>query len=158
MSGFRFKLGRVLRVRRAAEEIQRARLAAAEDAAATSEHEARLRRASVDAARQVLGAEQGAERIDVARVLVALSASARVEDCAAEAHERARSDRSGAESERSVWRDARAGVLGLEKLQERDRARFRLEREAREERAIEDVAARRADEARRREERDRRST
>lgn len=149
MSAFKFKLGRVLRVRRATEEIQRAKLAEAESAARVREDEARDRADSVRDADESLRADQSAEELDPRRVLVALDASARLAALERAARARAVTARSAAESERATWRDARAGVLGLERLEDRERARFRTEQYAREERAIEEVAARRAEEQRR---------
>lgn len=149
MSAFRFKLGRVLRVRRATEEIQRARLAEAEAGARDREVEAESRAESVRAAEDSLRSDQSADELDAGRILVALDASARLEGLERAARGRAVVARAAAESERGVWRHARAGVLGLERLEDRERARFRADRDAREERVIEEVAARRAEERRR---------
>ncbi len=145
MSAFRFKLGRVLRVRRATEEIQRVRLAEAESGARERESEALHRAESVRGAQSSLAADQSAEQLDAQRVLVALDATARLEAIERAAHTRAVSARSAAEIERGTWRDARAGVLGLERLEDRERLRFRTELDAREERVIEEVASRRAE-------------
>lgn len=145
MSAFRFKLGRVLRVRRATEEIQRVRLAEAEAGARTRESEASDRAESVRGARSSLSTDQSAEQLDAQRVLLAIDATARLEAIERAAHVRAVTARNAAEVERGTWRDARAGVLGLERLEERERSRFRTEVDAREERTIEEVAARRAE-------------
>lgn len=150
MSAFRFKLGRVLRVRRATEEIQRAKLAEAEAGARTREIEAGLRAEDVRAAEASLRADQSAEQLDPNRVLVALDASSRLEAIERASRQRAATARAEAESERALWRGERAGVLGLERLEDRERARFRAELDVREERIIEEVAARRAEEARHR--------
>lgn len=150
MNAFRFRLGRVLRVRRATEEIQRAQLAVAESDARDREEEASSRADSVNAAQASLLADQTAVELDARRVLVALEASARLEAIERAARARAGTARAAAEVERATWRDARAGVLGLERLEDRERARFRSELDAREERAIEEVASRRAEEERRR--------
>jgi flagellar export protein FliJ len=149
MSAFRFHLGRVLRVRRATEEIQRVRLAEAEGDARVREDEAASRAQSVRDAEESLRADQSAGELDAARILVAIDASARLAAIERGARLRATTARTNAESERATWRDARAGVLGLERLEDRERGRFRTERDAREERAIEEVAARRAEEQRR---------
>jgi len=145
VSGFRFKLDRVLRVRRATEEIQRVRLADAEFGARTRESEASARTESVRAAHSSLSADQSAEQLDPQRVLVAIEATARLEAIERAAQARAVTARSAAEVEHATWRDARAGVLGLERLEERERQRFRTERDTHEERAIEEVASRRAE-------------
>ena len=148
MSAFRFHLGRVLRVRRATEEIQRVRLAEAESGAQEREREADARAESVVAAEDTLRADQSAPELDARRVLVALEATARLAAIERDARARAATARTAAESERATWRDARAGVLGLERLEDRERLRFRAEADVREERAIEEVAARRAEEQR----------
>lgn len=148
MSAFKFRLARVLRVRHATEEIQRARLAEAEFDARERESEATSRAESVRAAHADLADGQSAEQLDPSRVLVAIDAAARIERIELDARVRAVSARNAAESERSIWRDARADVLGLERLEDRERTRFRTERDVREERAIEEVASRRAETAR----------
>jgi len=145
VSAFRFKLDRVLRVRRATEEIQRVRLAEAESGARTRESEASKRADSVRGAQSSLAADQSAELLDAQRVLVAVVATARLEAIERAAHARAVTARTAADIERGTWRDARAGVLGLERLEERERQRFRTERDTHEERAIEEVASRRAE-------------
>ena len=155
MSAFRFKLGRVLRVRRATEEIQRAKLAEAESGAREREAEALSRADSVRAAEASLQVEQSAPELDAGRVLRSLDASARLERIERAARGRAVQARCAAEVVRDTWREARAGVLGLERLEDRERTRFRTDVEAREERVIEEVAARRAEEVRRKEERTR---
>jgi flagellar biosynthesis chaperone FliJ len=149
VSAFKFRLARVLRVRRATEEIQRAKLAQAEAGACELETEALSRAESVRAAEASLRIEQAAPELDTGRILVGLDASARLEGLERSAHVRATTARSAAEVERSVWRDARADVLGLERLEDRERTRFRIDRDAREERVIEEVASRRAEEQRR---------
>jgi len=150
VSAFRFKLGRVLRVRRATEEIQRAKLAEAEAGAKAREVEAELRAEDVRGAEASLRADQSAEQLDPNRVLVALDASLRLEAIERASRQRAATARAEAESERTLWRGERAGVLGLERLEDRERTRFRAELDVREERIIEEVAARRAEEARHR--------
>jgi hypothetical protein len=155
LSAFRFKLGRVLRVRRATEEIQRVKLAEAESGARIREAEAQARAESVHAAEISLQEDQSAPDLDAGRILVALDASARLEGLERAARIRAGTARSAAEVERGVSRDARAGVLGLERLEDRERTRFRADLDAREERVIEEVAARRAEERRRMEARTR---
>lgn len=148
MSAFKFRLSRVLRVRHATEEIQRARLAEAEHEAREREFEATAHADSVRAAHADLADGQSSEQLDPARVLVAIDAAARIERIELDARGRAISARNAAEHERSTWREARADVLGLERLEDRERARFRNERDVREERAIEEVASRRAETAR----------
>ena len=150
MSAFRFRLGRVLRVRRATEEIERGHLAEAEASARLREATAEERAASRDGAVETLRGEQTQAAIDATRVLVAQDAAERLACLEQAARALARTARDAAESRRAVWRDARAGVLGLERLEDRDRARFRAERDLREERTLEEVAARRAEEGRRR--------
>jgi flagellar export protein FliJ len=157
VSAFKFRLARVLRVRRATEEIQRVRLATAEGEARDRESEAHSRSESVRDAHAALEAQQSAPELDATRVLVALDASARLAAIELDARNRAGTARSAAETERATWRDARAGVLGLERLEDRERSRFRTERDVREERAIEEVAARRAELARHGEARKRRN-
>jgi flagellar export protein FliJ len=158
VSAFRFRLGRVLRARRATEEIERGHLAEAEASARQREVTADQRAASRDAAVETLRGEQMQPEIDASRVLVAQDAAGRLAGLEQAARALARTARDAAESRRAVWRDARAGVLGLERLEDRDRARFRAERDIREERTLEEVAARRAEEARRRSEAKRTST
>ena len=151
MSAFRFKLGRVLRVRRATEEIQRAKLAEAESGARDREAEALSRADSVREAEASLQVDQSATELDAGRILRALDASARLEAIERAGRGRAVTARSAAEVERATWRDARAGVLGLERLEDRERSRFHTDRDVREERVIEEVASRRAEEQRRNE-------
>lgn len=148
MTKFRFRLERVLRARRVAEEVQRARLFEAETAARALDDAAR---ASVDASVSscdVLRADQSATTLDATRVLVAQSAHERVLAAELAARRRAVEGRLAATTERAAWTTRRSDVRGLERLEERERETFREEIDVREERVIEETAARRAEVAR----------
>jgi flagellar export protein FliJ len=149
VSVFRFRLARVLRARRTAEEVQRAQVYAAEQVARAAEGVAERCAELARGAQDSVRAGQSAQELDAAAVLIAQDAHARAQAVEQATHETARSARGSAEAERTVWKSLRTDVRGLERLEERARERFRLEAETQEERSIEDAAARRAEAARR---------
>jgi hypothetical protein len=149
MKGFRFRLERVLRARRAAEQMQRGRLAEAERSARRADETAHTCSDAVAAARSDLGAEQSAPALDAGWIVVAQDAHERMTAVERHLHASARVARDAAAAERKTWRALRADVRGLERLESRGRERLREEIAAREEQAIEEFAARQAEERRR---------
>lgn len=148
MTTFRFRLERVLRARRVAEEVQRARLFEAETLARTLEDVARDCSDASAASRDVLRSDQSAPTLDPSRILVAQSAHERVLTAEHDARQRALTAILAARGERAAWTTRRADVRGLERLEDRERETFREESDVREERVIEENASRRAEIAR----------
>jgi hypothetical protein len=153
MTKFRFRLERVLRARRAAEEVQRARLFEAETLARSLDDAAQDCSEASASSCAVLRSDQSSASLDAARILVAQSAHERVLRAEHAARERAQAARIAAQGERAAWTTKRSDVRGLERLEDREREAFRDEVDVREERVIEETAARRAEIARRHEER-----
>jgi hypothetical protein len=148
MTKFRFRLERVLRARRVAEEVQRARLFEAETAARALDDAASACTDASASSRDVLRSDQSAPTLDATRILVAQSAHERVLAAEQAARQRAREGRLAATTERAAWTTRRSDVRGLERLEDREREMFRAEIDVREERVIEETAARRAEIAR----------
>jgi flagellar biosynthesis chaperone FliJ len=146
---FRFRLERVLRARRAAEQMQRAQLAEAERGARRAEETAHSCTGAVLAARTDVRAAQSAQSLDPTWIVVAQDAHDRMSVVERLRIAEAAAARGVAASERSSWRALRADVRGLERLEARGRERQREEVATREERAIEEFAARQAEERRR---------
>jgi hypothetical protein len=149
VSRFRFRLERVLRARRAAEQLQRGELAKAEKGARLREESAQACTASVLAAEADVRAAQAADALDPAWILVAHGAHERMTAEEARLSAQAAAARQAAAAQRTVWRALRADVRGLERLETRGRERLREEIATKEERAVEEFAARQAEQRRR---------
>jgi hypothetical protein len=148
VSRFRFRLERVLRARRAAEQMQRAELAVAETRARQAEDVERSCSERVAVARDDVRAAQSAESLDAAWIVLAQGAHERMRAVEGSLREVSHEARLAAAVERSAWRALRADVRGLERLESRGRERAREKVASDEERAIEEFAARRAEERR----------
>jgi hypothetical protein len=148
MTRHRFRLERVLHARRAAEQMQRAELARAETRARRAEDAERTCGESVAAASEDVRAAQSSETLDAQWITIAHGAHERMCIALRSLHEIAGGARRAASIERSAWRALRADVRGLERLEARGRERAREKVAADEERAIEEFAARRAEERR----------
>jgi len=148
MTKFRFRLERVLRAHRVAEEVQRARLFEAETLARSLDEAAQASSEASASSCAVLRSDQSADTLDAMRILVAQSAHARVLSAENAARERAAAARLVAQGERAAWTTRRSDVRGLERLEDHDREAFRDEVDVREERVIEETAARRSELAR----------
>lgn len=148
MSRFRFRLARVLHARRAAEQVQRGELARAENGARRLEATAQSCTEAVHSAREDLRAAQSNEALDPAWILVAQDAHGRMATVERGLHENAAVARDKVATERAAWRALRADVRGLERLEARGRERQREKNATDEERAIEEFAARQAEERR----------
>jgi len=144
----RSRLDRVLRARRAAERLQRARLAGAEDLARRAEAIAQSCREDVNEAGDDLRGAQSAPRLDPAWIVVAQDALARMTAVEENLQAQAATSRGAAAVERATWRALRADVRGLERLEARGRDELREWMAVVEERAIEEFAARQAEERR----------
>jgi flagellar export protein FliJ len=145
----KFRLERVLHARRAAERRQRAQLAVAENRAWSAESVALASSEAVRAARASVGEAQSATSLDASWIVVAQGAHARMTLVEERLHADAEVARGAAATERSAWRSLRADVRGLERLESRNKERLRERAAKVEERAIEEFAARRAEERRR---------
>jgi hypothetical protein len=148
MKGFRFRLERVLRARRATEQLQRGRLAEAERGAHRAQDAAQACSDAVSVAQADVGAAQSAPSLDAAWIVVAQDAHERMTAVERRLLADAAASRDVAAAERKVWRALRADVRGLERLEARGRERTREAIAAREEQAIEEFAARQAEERR----------
>jgi hypothetical protein len=144
----RSRLERVLRARRAAEQLQKAQLAAAETRARRAEALAGSCSHAVDAAREDVRSAQAAPALDPAWIVVAQDAHARMALVEESLHADADVSRQAAATERTTWRALRADVRGLERLEARVRERLRDDVATGEERAIEEFVARQAEERR----------
>jgi flagellar export protein FliJ len=149
MSRFRFRLERVLHARRAAEQLQRAELAVAEHRARRAEETAYACGDSVRAALGDVRSAQAAPSLDASWILLAQGAHERMTGVERSLRATAAGAREEVAKERAAWRTLRADVRGLERLESRGRERLREQIAAAEERAIEEFAARQAEERRR---------
>ena len=149
MSRFRFRLERVLRARRAAEQLQRAQLAEAEHGARRMESTAQSCTDAVYAARADMRTAQSAQSLDPAWILVSQDAHERMSAVERTLLANAAVARRAALTERTALRALRADVRGLERLEARGRERLHERTQTDEERAIEEFAARQAEERRR---------
>jgi len=146
---FKFRLARVLHARRAAEQLQRAELAAAENRARRAEATAGACTDAVHAARNDVARAQSAPSLDAAWVLVSHDAETRLMRVEENLHALASAERERVAGVRGAWRALRTDVRGLERLEARGRERVREKVASDEERAIEEFAARQAEERRR---------
>ena len=110
MTTFHFRLERVLRARRVAEEVQRARLFEAETAARALDDAAQASTVASASSCDVLRADQSATTLDASRVLVAQSAHERVLAAELAARRRATEGRLAATTERVAWTSRRSDV------------------------------------------------
>ena len=149
MTRYRFRLERVLHARRAAEQLQRAELAQAENRARRAEETADACTDALHAARADLSRSQSAQSLDAAWILVSQAAEARMSAVEGELHALAEAAREQVAVVRVAWRALRTDVKGLERLDARGRERVRERVASDEERAIEEFAARQAEERRR---------
>jgi len=141
---FRFRLGRLRKVRRLQEEQERERWLEAELARREAEAAEQQARAALHAAEEDLRARQAADALGVLEVLQAQDALERVNVVLRGARERARTAAYQAERMRAPWEERRKEVRGLERLEERAREVWRREELRRETMEMDEVARRRA--------------
>jgi hypothetical protein len=146
---FRFRLERVLHARRAAEQMQRAELAAAENLARRAEERADAWSDDVRTAQADVRAAQAAKSLDAGWILVSHTAHEQMVVVERDLCAAADVASDAAATERAAWRALRADVRGLERLEARGRERMREKIATEEERAIEEFAARQAEQRRR---------
>jgi flagellar export protein FliJ len=128
---FRFRLQRVLGVRRVEEEIARAEWLDAERTAREAEDQARRTQDAVDAARLRLAAVQSQGMLRPAEVLVLQAQLDRLREQWVQRTIVASRSRRDAERLRQVMAERRVRVRGLETLEDRARETWRSETEAR---------------------------
>jgi len=148
MKGYRFRLARVLRVRRIEEQLARAGFLERQREA---EQSAALRAEGLDLAhrmREQLRDQIGSGSIEPRLVLGAQSGIDAMADLCRRRDERARTHQAQADRAREPWSDSRRDVRALEALEQKQMERFRSEQEKRANRELDETAARRAQDRR----------
>lgn len=131
MSRFRFRLERVLGVRRVEEEVARAEWLSAERAARDAEESAARADEAVSAARGRVAALQASAQLSASEVLIAQASLDRLREVCVQRTIQASRLRRDAERLRESMAERRSRVRGLETLEERARDRWRAESETR---------------------------
>lgn len=145
MKGYQFRLARLKRVRDVEERTARERFLAADRIAREAEETVVRAREAVRDAEGDLRAAQSDRALSPVRVLTALDAIAGLRERVRMLHERELPLRAAAEAERAAWSERRRDLRGLERLEDRDRERWRAEEGRREALALDEVAAMRAE-------------
>ncbi len=130
MSRFKFRLERVLGVRRIEESIARAQWLEAERSARESEDQARELQTAVERARTQLSALQSSPRLDPADVLLQQTLIDRLREQWVQKTIHASRARREAERLRQAMAERRVRVRGLETLETRSKESWRAENEA----------------------------
>lgn len=151
MRRFRFRLERVLAVRRTEARIARAAWAAAVRDAAAAESDVEAHARDLETAQAEQAAAQAERRLLPARILAGQRALERLRGRLARAERRRDELRAAAEARRADWIERDARAQALERLRERELGAHRTEAEARtaaevDERATVRAVARRAGE------------
>jgi flagellar export protein FliJ len=149
MKRYEFGLQRVKRVRGVEEDLAKAEFSSAEVAARTAEMRASDCKAAVDRAVDDLRGLQGSPRLEANAVITALGLIDDARRTWFDAAELAHVARARAEELRRAWQARRRDVEGLERLDERERAEWMLERDREELRIIDETAIQRAARSRR---------
>lgn len=143
MKRYVFTLQRVKRVRGVEEELAKAEFGAAEALARGAETRAEQCQAAIALAVHDLRGLQGSPRLEPHSVIVALGLVDDARRVWFDAHDAARVARARAEELRRAWQARKRDLDGLERLDERSRADWALEREREEARGIDDTAIQR---------------
>jgi flagellar export protein FliJ len=149
MKRYEFGLQRVKRVRGVEEDLSKAAFGSAEAAARAAETRAAECRAAVDIAIDDLRGLQGSPRLAPTAVIVALGLVDDARRAWFDAEELANVARARAEELRRAWQAKKRDVDGLQRLDERARADWVLEREREEAHAMDETAIQRTARARR---------
>ncbi|MBI5363000.1 MAG: flagellar export protein FliJ [Planctomycetes bacterium] len=145
MKGYHFRLARLMRVRDVEERTAKERFLAADRIAREAEDAVVRARDAVRDAEGDLRAAQADRALSPTRVLTTLDALAGLRARVRVLHERSLPLRAAAEVERAAWSERRRDLRGLERLEDRDRERWRAEEGRREARTLDEVAAMRAE-------------
>lgn len=143
MKRYAFGLQRVKRVRGVEEDLAKAEFSAAEASARTAEARADACKVAIDLAIDDLRGLQGSPQLSPATVIVALGLVDDARRAWFDAVELAQVARARAEELRRAWQARKRDLDGLERLDERARADWALEREREEARTIDDTAIQR---------------
>jgi flagellar export protein FliJ len=149
MKRYEFGLQRVKRVRGVEEDMAKAEFGTAEAAARTAEARAAECHAAVERAIDDLRGLQGSPRLAPSSVIVALGLVDDARRSWFDAEELANVARARAEELRRAWQARKRDLDGLERLDDRARAEWTLEREREEAHAIDETAIQRTARARR---------
>lgn len=144
MTRFRFRLERLLAVRRIEEELARGEWLAAERAARTAEEHVEVLRGAIGRAEGELARVLGLPRLDPTAVLLGQSALDAIRSHLPPALALARKERAAAEVRRAAWGERQTAVKSLENLRGRARETHRREEEARENALLDEQAIFRA--------------
>jgi len=144
VKGFHFRLARLKRLREIEESAARERFLAVERVARDAEEAVERARAEVVAAEDSLRATQSSASFAPGTVLTSLVAIDALRARVRTLVERARTARAEAEVQREAWSVRRRDVKGLERLEDRDRERWRAEEAHREAQTLDEVASLRA--------------
>ena len=127
MVAFKFRLGRLSRVREIQERNARNIWAAAEEIARNHREVVEHYQGEVARSRQELALIQAEEAMDISDVLRTQDLIKRLEDRRGVAEERARTSRFQADQLHETWRQAKSDAHALERLEERASAEHQLE-------------------------------
>ncbi len=144
MSGFRFRLERLARVRAIEEQLARERWAGAERGAREREERAELARGEVEGAYELLRRDLGRGKLAPSELLGRQALLDGLVARRSGALDRARAARAVADTERAGWLAQRRRLEGLARLEERDRDAWRAAESARENAVLDEVASVRA--------------
>jgi flagellar export protein FliJ len=144
MRGERFKLARVLRVRRIEEELARDRFKAVEQVARQAEETAETIGREIAKAQEELTETRLHRRIPPEDLVMAQMTLESLDRTLTEQRRRAGDLRREADGMRAAWERARGDMRTLERLEERFRASQRAEEQAQENREMDENALRRA--------------
>lgn len=144
MRGFQFRLARVLRIREVEEQAARERFLAADRVARDAETRADDARAAETRAQDELRAGQRAATLAPSFLLAAQAAIDELRRRRQSLTERARTLRFQANAEQTAWAARRRDVRGLERLEDRDRERWRADEAAAEAQTLDEVGSLRA--------------
>jgi flagellar export protein FliJ len=144
VSRFRFRLERLLGVRRIEEELARGEWIAAERAARLAEERVEMLRAAIGRAEHELARTLALPRLDPTAVLLGQSGLDAIRAHLPPALALAAKERAAAETRRAAWSERQTAVKSLENLRGRARETHRREEEARENALLDEQALFRA--------------
>lgn len=144
MTRFRFRLERLLAVRRIEEELARGEWLAAERAARAAEERVEVLRSAIGRAEHELARVLVLPRLDPTAVLLGQTGLDAIRAHVPAALALARKERAAAEARRAAWSECQTAVKSLENLRGRARETHRREEEARENALLDEQALFRA--------------
>ena len=143
MTTFRFRMERLLRVRKLEEEIARSRWLAALRASARAQERVEQVQEQIQATEQHLRSQISSSSVTPRAVLSTQSLQSRVWSELQRRQENAKTAAFQAEQQRAPWQQKRTEAEGLERLRSQRREIFLQESDAREIELLDEIASRR---------------